>query len=905
MRTQAKVKASTCLLMGCLWFSAQSSDATTATWINTANGGYWTNSVNWNASQYPGQDGANQNAYLTNRVDGAVYRAVIDTALPYAVGTVEIKNLGTSGEAWLIVTNAVLAYTNLSIRTNGRLQIDSGGVVTNGPGFATGLGFTLDATNGQIVINSGGSLFASTNSVVGLNSGGRSNVLNFGEGSVLAITNGSLSVGSGTGASYNRLLVTNNNVRIRTSLAPYIGANGNLNEALFTGTGTVWDCSGSRFFVGSGGVSNLMTVSQGSLWITNTTQNLWVGYSTANAYNRLVVTNGGRFYAQGGVAIGYNGIGSNTVTVTGTGSLLDCNGGLIRASDSGGLNNVMLVDQAGTVSNAYVNVGQNLGAYGNSLILANGAKWFGGTAGTGSAIGNICTGNLAVVTGQGTLWDLNAKSLTVGTGTAGIGNTLRIDNYGVVTNVNGLSTGASGGSSNTLTVVGGGQLFTSGASTIGSSSATNFARITGAESLWNCTVQAITVGTGAAAIGNEMRIENGAVVTNSGILSVGASGGVSNTLFVTSGGKYWTTAGYSDTLGGSASGNSIRISGDNSRFGGLGIYCNMTIGSVNATGNVMVVDNGASCPTWSTLSVGRGTNCVGNSLIITNGGYLQAVSAYANFRGTNSWNNTVLIANGGVLESGTLAVDSGINGTVPNGYNNITNGGGVYQFTTTSPTVTPVPAHTSLVYLTDGTISFRAVTAANVRGNWSGSQLTNILFTGNNAFRLDSSTNATSPDQTYTFANNLGPTNYARLELFNGSLYQGGSVTIGSGGTLALSGTPSTITNLTIASGGTLEVTVSGTNSASRLNAVGSVALGGTLRIILAAAPPPAGFDWTLISKSGAVGITGGFTGGTVLEQAYQGTNYVFRINATGGDGNDLVLHSLGRSIPGTMMLVL
>ena len=51
--------------------------------------------------------------------------------------------------------------------------------------------------------------------------------------------------------------------------------------------------------------------------------------------------------------------------------------------------------------------------------------------------------------------------------------------------------------------------------------------------------------------------------------------------------------------------------------------------------------------------------------------------------------------------------------------------------------------------------------------------------------------------------------------------------------------------------------------------------------------------------------MTGAFTGGAIVEQSYQGTNYVFSIDTAGGDGNDLVLHSLGRSIPGTMMLVL
>ena len=258
---------------------------------------------------------------------------------------------------------------------------------------------------------------------------------------------------------------------------------------------------------------------------------------------------------------------------------------------------------------------------------------------------------------------------------------------------------------------------------------------------------------------------------------------------------------------------------------------------------------------------------------------------------------------GGLLETGANGLQIDQAATGPCGNNCITNHAGVYQFTVVAPGIVPVPANNSFIYLTDGTISFRAVTTVDVKGNRTGT-LANILYAGNNAFRLNSATNAPSPDQSYTFASNLGPTNYARLELYNGSFYRGGSVAIGSGGTLAVSGDPSTITNLTIASGGTLEMTVSGTNSASRLNAVGSVTLGGTLRLVLAAPPPPAGFDWTLISKAGSSAIGGHFDGEAILKQAYQGTNYVFQITATGGDGNDLVLHSLGREIAGTVIWI-
>ena len=826
MRTQARSRLTTTFLTGCLWLSGLSADATTATWTNTVNGTIdtWTNSVNWNAVQYPGQDAANQNAYMTNRVAGSVYKAVVDTPLPFTVGTVEIKNVGVGGEAWLVVTNTIFAATNLLIRTGGRVQIDYGGVVTNL------LGITMDGTNGQFLVNSGGSLFVSNNVFFGFNSSGKSNVLSLGDNALFAVTNGALTIGNVPGADSNCLLVAGNNARMRTTANSVIGAGGANNLALFTGTNIVWDASKTvQMRVGQGATArgNTLMVSQGSLSLISSTLN--IGLTLGACDNSLIVTNGGRLSTFATVGAGYT-TSNNLILVTGTGSLWNGGNAQEKSGDTGigSIGNRIVIDDNGTVTNASVLVGTgNTLPTGNSLLLSNGAKWYVG-GGAGSTIGNATTNNSAVMTGSGTLWNGNGQSLTVGTGTTGFGNVLRIENNALVTNVNGLTAGSSGANSNTVIIAGGGLCY----------------------------------------------------LTSGGTLYVGNS---------------------------SSSSNFISVSGNGSVLGSAGNLAsgNIFIGQTVTAGNVMVVDNGASCPGWNQIYVGRYSNCVDNALIITNGGSVQSSMVRVGHQGSNAWNNTVQVMDGGLLETGSggLQVDQNPMGLVGNSC--ITNHGGVYQFTYATPAITPVPANNSFIYLTDGTIAFRGVTGVDVKANRTGT-LTNITYSGsNNGFRLNAATNATSPDQTYTFANAVGPTNYARLELFNGSFFRGGSVTIGSGGTLAVSGAPSTITNLTIASGGTFEVTVSGTNSASRLNAVGSVALGGTLRLVLAGSPPPAGFDWTLISKSGAVGMTGQFAGGATFKQAYLGTNYTFWVTSAGGDGNDLVLSSLGRSVVGTVMLVL
>jgi len=953
---------------------------------STTTVGYWTNSVNWNAAQYPGQDAANQNAYLTNRADGAVYKAVIDAPLPYAVGTVEIKNQGASGEAWVVVSNTVFAATNLLIRAGGRLQIDSGGVVTNL------LGFTLDGTNGQMIVNNGGSLFSSNNVFVGAGSGGRSNVLSLGDNAVFAVTNGYLVMGNGAGADGNRLLVPGNNVRMRTTAnSCVIGSSSANNMALFTGTNIIWTYGSSsqmRFGQQSGGNSNTLMISQGSLSLLGSTLN--IGLSGGSSYNAMIVTNGGRLVTQSTVGAGYS-TSNNLILVTGTNSLWEGGAQVEKSGDSGNASgNRIVVDQGGMVSNATVYVGTgSTFLHDNSLLLTNGAHWWvaagsapaignGGSnnsaevtgagtiwdlgakelqvGGKGSAytnstfstlrleagavitngyvtvgatpyavgntmtvanggqlfmsgnstIGNSSTNNLMLVTGEGTLWNCNAQMITVGTGAGAVGNALRIESGALITNVGIFTVGNTGANSSTGTVDNG-RVVNLGNTYIGSTSSNNVMTVTGDKSLWNCNGQPLTVGNGATAVGNDMRIRNGALVTNIYGLTVGGTGGSNNRLTVSDGGRCYLSISASLSIGSAgAAGNFTSASGSGSTLSSLGNLTNgnIYVGITGATGSVMVVDNGGSSTGWNQIYVSRYGLCTNNTMIVTNGGYVQGAQVRVAHQGSNSWNNVMQVMDGGLLETGANGLQIDQAATGPCGNNCITNHAGVYQFTVVAPGIVPVPANNSFIYLTDGTISFRAVTGVSVKGNWSGT-LANISFSGKNTFRLNAATNAATSDQAYTFADNLGPTNYARLELFNGSLYRGGSVTIGSGGTLAVSGDPSTITNLAIASGGALEVTVSGTNSASRLNAVGNVALGGALRLILASPPPPAGFDWTLISKAGGVGMTGAFTGGAIVEQSYQGTNYVFSIDTAGGDGNDLVLHSLGRSIPGTMMLVL
>ena len=232
-------------------------------------------------------------------------------------------------------------------------------------------------------------------------------------------------------------------------------------------------------------------------------------------------------------------------------------------------------------------------------------------------------------------------------------------------------------------------------------------------------------------------------------------------------------------------------------------------GSVVMTGGVLITTNNAqpnkavigssgvgsmtiSNGQWFATSFAVGNNSPTNgvtskgTLTIAGGEIIASASANAGYVAGAS-NNTILIT-GGLLEAATLACPNG-------GGNIISNAGGVYQFTPATAIV--ITTNGGPVVLNGGTLSFRNFagasggTSVDVRGNQTGTALTNMTFTtgGQNAFRLNNATNATT-GQSYTFNSGLGATNYVRLELVSGTTcYRGGSATIGSGGSLLVSNT--------------------------------------------------------------------------------------------------------------------
>ena len=366
----------------------------------------------------------------------------------------------------------------------------------------------------------------------------------------------------------------------------------------------------------------------------------------------------------------------------------------------------------------------------------------------------------------------------------------------------------------------------------------------------------------------------GIINLSGGTLTMG--GGLTVARGATCTGEVWLTGGKLNVTGGTWV---------NVGYAGVGT---MTVSNgANWAGASVIVGNQPSSK--GTLNIAGGSNVLSGAMTIgyvagsmgtvtQSGGYLATPAVYFCSNGTSSAQGSFELSSGGVLEANTLVSGSSGNGVFAS------RNGGVWQFTTATPAITNNSAGSIVV--TNAVIAYRNVTAADI----CNAQVSNITFQGANTFRLNAATNAAS-GQDYTFSTGSGAGSYARLELWNGATYRGGNVTIGNGGSLATLGSASAITNLTIGAGGTFEATLSATNTYSQLTALGTVTLGGTLQLNLTAPPEPF-YRYTLVNKPGAGEIAGQF-GSPTATASCQGTNYVFRIDYAGGDGNDLTVRAV------------
>ena len=259
-----------------------------------------------------------------------------------------------------------------------------------------------------------------------------------------------------------------------------------------------------------------------------------------------------------------------------------------------------------------------------------------------------------------------------------------------------------------------------------------------------------------------------------------------------------------DVCGGNASAGSTGIVW---MTDGLLVTTNASIASIGYRAGcmgLMTMLNG----TWiaGSIKVGQSTGCSGNSLTIRGGQVWLTNKGSQNTTvgNTTGSNNVLVVTDGGLLDYGVDAFTIGLYATGPG--NVMSNSGAIYQFAGMTPGVTASAG--GAVVLNGGTISFRDVSAVDIRTSTS---LAKMTWIGANAFRLNAATNLQNANQSYTFATDQpnGSTNYARLELVNGNTcYRSNvTVTVGTGGSVLFSNTTALLQgSLVVTNGGGMKV---------------------------------------------------------------------------------------------------
>ena len=253
-----------------------------------------------------------------------------------------------------------------------------------------------------------------------------------GGGGGLTLSNGAtMNVGGAFGTTHDGALACN--------------STSSNNRALITGGGSVWNCA-DNMYVGLNGPGNSLVISNGGKVVC--TQG-YVGSNPGSDGNRAMVvgansvwTNSADFY------VGYFGAG-NSLVISNGGRVFSSNGSVGRTASS--QSNSVMVTGAGSVWVNRTNVYVGCFGAGNSLVVSNSARvsddW--GTIGYDANSFN----NQALVTGAGSVWSNNT---VVYVGDFGPGNTLVIRDGGLVSDYWGLVGEEDSSSDNTVFVESGG-----------------------------------------------------------------------------------------------------------------------------------------------------------------------------------------------------------------------------------------------------------------------------------------------------------------------------------------------------------------------------------------------------------------------------------------------------------------
>ncbi len=499
------------------------------------------------------------------------------------------------------------------------------------------------------------------------------------------------------------------------------------------------------YSVGSNTCFNVLQVLNGGA-LTNV--NAYFAFATGSSNNLALVSgSGSKWYSSADMNMGYSG-SDNRLTVS-NGGQVTVNSRVFVGRSYTMVRNHLEVTGSGSVLSCanYFAVGHQ--GPDNLMTISDGGQVLNTLYGM---VGNYSGGNKALVTGPGSLWK-SPSDLYVSKGQSVCNNQLIVTNCGWVVNKDAYIAYDTGSTNNSVLVTGVGSVWTNtGGMGVGAKGSYNELTVTAGGQV--VAAGSSYVGTYAGANSNSLVVSGSGSLFKSD-LEMGREGKDCR-MFVTNGGLAVVRYG---SVGSSSNGNQVVVSGANSRWE----YATLAVGN-RGSGNQMEVSQGATVagpinPTqYNYVIVGVNSNATGNILRIASGALLDA--------------NTLIVTNAG---------------------NSIVNSGGIYQFSSATPTIaTNGFSATSPIVLTNGTVSFRNIMNAPLR---AGTQLTRIDFQGDNGYRLNGATNASVTAYTFDSVANTGnPANYQRLYLCGiNPRWQGNALTIGTGGTMWVSNTHATV----------------------------------------------------------------------------------------------------------------
>jgi fibronectin-binding autotransporter adhesin len=637
----------TILALACLFALSLNSTswATNITWIGGnglgGNGGFDT-AIDWNPNQIPGSS----DTAIFNDTPGVIYTIGLNVSNE-VVGSVSVSN-SLYSLSWLANTNTLTILNSLLIDagTGNTPQLDS---LNNGIFAATNASGTAVFQVGNAADSGLGNFEMQHQYSAGLSTGDTSitNYPTLIANNFVVVNNSTFSFTAGTLTTAGSSITA---AGVFTGLSPAVG---DISTWNMHGTNVI--SAGAQVELAQAATNAIMNVNvtgPNTLWKVAGTE-LDIGYNgTANLVisGGAVVTNAGLAYLSRNSTLS----NSNTVTVTGAGSVWNV-GGELFVGDAAAYN-VVTVANGGFLSSftGRIGGGSSLGDSNNTVIVTgSGSQW---NIATALYIGNGNDANCSLIVSNGGV--VNAGSITrLGTQlNFSYNDSLFVDGSGsqLIGTIGNMTVGNFGFGA-AATVKNGGLIHTAGV-TIGAGvgSSNNTVLVTGTNSLW--------IANGAVSVGVQ-DTGNVVIVTNAGEL-LGYTGlddspsiASGNSVLVSGGTVIMTNAltnafirvGFSNQQG-TFTFNGGTISVDNLLLtnGAASIFAfnsgvlNVKNGTVN-NGAAFAVGSGSSA---ATLNLQGLTTAYSNGLNISSAAILM---------GSGTVNGNITLANGATLAPGSGA----------------------------------------------------------------------------------------------------------------------------------------------------------------------------------------------------------------------------------------------------------